>query len=75
MARTPGGPYGTLYDDEIGIAVRLSIKVPSRVTVITVEKKTRVNCSSRMAEMGETCSPKAKVTLFSSSRPNAAACS
>lgn len=63
MARTPGGPYGTLYDDEIGIAVRLSIKVPSRVAVITVGKKDKgvnLSCSSRMAEMGETCSPNPK---------------
>lgn len=59
--------HARLVDDEIGIAVRLSIKVPSRVAVITVGKEHKgvnLSCSSRMAESGGTCSPKAQVTLI-----------
>lgn len=65
LDRTPGDPYDTLYDDEIGIAVRLSIKVPSRVTVITVGIKNKGKLLfSNGRNGGELFSPKAQVTFF-----------
>lgn len=73
MARTPGGPYGIhctastharLVDDEIVIAIRKVIDQSSfkghRNHRWKKDKGVNSSCSSRMAEMGETCSPNPK---------------